>query len=114
MALEPLSLLGAVRSVSLNMVQPLRPLGVLHHLGGMVRSFLVLLSSVVVAYTDWLSQRCFHVSQYTHRRVTGTYGSLITATQNTLPQEGIRVCTSGHLDRGEKQYSISFTVSAPK
>src|ERR1700733_10717780 len=70
--------------------------------------FLALLSSVVVAYTNDGYLRDAHEWVSIRIDESGTYGSLVAATQNTLSLEGIRMCTSRRLDRGIKQYSIFF------
>jgi hypothetical protein len=60
---------------------------------------------VVVAYTNdgYLKDA--------YRGVTGTYGSLIAVHQDTWRLEGIKMCTSHHLDWRIKQFSVFFHLN---
>jgi hypothetical protein len=61
--------------------------------------------NVVVAYTNDSYLRD------AYRWVTGAYGSLIGVDQGAWNLDGIRMCTSHRLDRGDKQFSIFFYLN---
>jgi hypothetical protein len=62
-------------------------------------------ASVVVAYTGDSYLRD------ANRRVTEAHGSLIAVDQGAWRLEGIRMCTSHHLDRRNKQFNIFFHLN---